>query len=552
LIPALAAAVVVASWAGIYFFARGRAVKNPTFHEITFRNGTVWDARFAPDGQSIIYGATWEGKPQELFSTRFDSTDSRPLGLGTAQILAISSKGEMAISLGAAAYSAFTQSGTLARVPLAGGAPRQILDQVMWADWSPDGESFAVIRHSGTPHNHLEFPIGNDIYEPQAWISHVRFSPNGEYLAIADHVQSGDDGRIVIIDRRGNLKATSSFYSSVQGLAWSPNGKEVWFTAVPGGAARSLYALDFSGKERLIYRAPGGVTIHDISHNGLVLLTTDKSRIGLFALAPGESKERSLSWFDWSLLSDLSADGKTLLFSETGEAVGADNAIFLRTTDGAPAVRLASGDFGNLSPDGKWAVIESGKPSKLMLVPTGAGEGRQLTDDKVQHFYAGWLPDGKTIFFNTIQQGQPPRGYLLNLDSPGAAPRPITPEGTVAFFSTPDGEFLLATDSNRQPWLCPVAGGEPKKLNLAIEPGEYVLSFFDNGKSLLVRTRTVPLKITRIDLATGKREPFREIAPADPAGVQSIPVIRFSADGKSYAYSLGRQLSDLYVVDGLK
>ncbi|HTC46100.1 MAG TPA: protein kinase [Candidatus Aquilonibacter sp.] len=552
LIPVLAAVLVLASWAAIYFLARRGAVSNPTFHEITFRNGTIWDARFAPDGQSIIYGAAWEGKPPELFSTRFDSTDSRPLSLGPAQILAISSKGEMAISLGAATYSAFTQTGTLARVPLAGGAPREVLDQVMWADWAPDGESFAVIRISGPNHNHLEFPIGNEIYTPQAWVSHVRFSPDGQFLAIADHIPSGDDGRIVIIDRHGNRKASSSFYSSVQGLAWSPSGKEVWFTAVPGGAARSLYALDFSGKERLIYRAPGGVTIHDISRNWLVLLTADKSRIGLFALAPGETKERSLSWFDWSLLNDISADGKTILFSESGEATGDNDSVFIRSTDGAPAVRLGSGDFGKLSPDGKWAIIETGKPAKLMLVPTRVGEPRQLTDDKVRHFNSGWLPDGKTIFFSTFRQGQPQRSYLLDIDSPGAAPRPITPEDTVAFLATPDGKFLLAYDANRQRWLYPVAGGEPQKMDVTTGPGEVILDFFDSGKSVLVRNRSVPIKITRIDLATGKRTPFREIAPADPAGVQSIPTLRFSADGKSYAYSLGRQLSDLYVVDGLK
>ncbi|MGA3349975.1 MAG: serine/threonine-protein kinase, partial [Candidatus Sulfotelmatobacter sp.] len=194
-IPALAV-LVLASWAGIYFLAHGRTVSNPTFHEITFRNGTIWEARFAPDGQSIIYGAAWEGAPYELFSTRFDSTDSRPLGLGQAQILAISSKGEMAISLGAAVSSAFTETGTLARVPMAGGAPRQVLEQVMWADWSPDGESFAVIRArtmtATLNNNHLEFPIGHEIYTPRAWVSHVRFSPDGKFLALADHIPAGD------------------------------------------------------------------------------------------------------------------------------------------------------------------------------------------------------------------------------------------------------------------------------------------------------------------------------------------------------------------------
>ena len=548
---AVAAALLVASWVGIYLFAHRSAPASPIFHEITFRNGTIWDARFAPDGQTIVYGANWEGNPAELFTTRFDSTDSRSVGLPSAQILSVSSKGEMAINLGAAPYTAFTMKGTLARVPLVGGAPREVLDAVQWADWGPDGESFAVIRPSPGG-NHLEYPIGNTIYSPEAWVSHVRFSPNGEYLAIADHVPSGDDGRIVVIDRHGNHKASSSFYTSVQGLAWSPNGKEVWFSAVPGGAARSLYALDLSGTERLIYRAPGGVTIHDISRSGLVLLTADKTRLGMFALAPGDARERSLSWFDWSLLLDLSADGKTLLFSESGEAMGNSSGVFLRNTDGSAAVRLGEGGFGKISPDGKWVIVEIGHPGKLTLLATGAGQSRQLTDNKVDHFAPGWLADNKTVFFGASEISKPPRSYLLDVESPGAAPRPITPEGVVASYATPDGKFLLARNLKQEYWLFPVGGGEPQKLNLDIQSDEFAIGFIDNGKSMLVRTRGLPVKITHIDLATGKRAPFKEIVPADPAGAQSIVALRFSADGKSYAYSLGRWLSDLYVVDGLK
>ncbi|MGD0758094.1 MAG: protein kinase [Candidatus Sulfotelmatobacter sp.] len=551
LMPLLGGVLLVASWAGVYRFAHRGAAANPTFHEITFRNGTIWDARFAPDGQTIIYGATWEGQPQEIFSTRFDSSDSRSVGLPTAQILSISSKGEMAICLHPAVYAHFTQSGTLARVALAGGAPREVLDNVMWADWAADGQSLAIIRPGSPALTHLEYPIGNVIYEPQGWVSHVRFSPSGEFLAVADHVRGGDDGRVVIIDAHGNRKASSSYYSSVEGLAWSPNGKEVWFSAVPGGSARSIYALDFSGKERLIYRSPGGLTIHDISRTGLLLLTADKVRVGLFALPPGETHERSLSWFDWSLLTDMSPDGKTIVFSETGEAVGTNYSIFLRHTDGSAPVRLGDGDFGKLSPDGKWVLVEDGAPAKLVLLPTGVGEPRQLTDDKIPHFNSGWLPDGKSIIFTSAEAGGH-RTYGMDVNAQGGEPRPLTPEGTTGSLVTPDGKFLLAGDANHQRWLYPITGGNPQKLNLALSPEEGIFSFFGDGKSVLVRGRGLPVKVFRVDLATGSRQLFREIVPADPAGAQSVPGLRFSADGKSYVYSLGRWLSDLYVVDGLK
>jgi Tol biopolymer transport system component len=551
LIPVLGALLLLASWAAVYRFARGgRVAANPTFHEVTFRNGTIWDARFAPDGQTVIYGAAWDGQPQEIFSTRFDSSDSRSVGLPAAQILSISSKGEMAISLHPSALIPFAQAGTLARVPLAGGAPREVLDNVLWADWTPDGQSLAVIRPTIGALAQLEFPIGNVIYEPLAWVSHVRFSPNGDFLAVGDHVQSGDDGRVVILDTRGNRKASSAFYSSVEGLAWSPDGKEVWFSAVPAGSARAIYALDLSGKERLIYRSPGGLTIHDISRAGLVLLTADKARISISALPPGETHERSLSWFDWTLLTDMSRDGKTIIFSETGEAEGNNYSVFLRKTDGSAAVRLGDGGFGFLSPDERWVLSEVGSPSKVMMLPTGVGEPKQLTDDKVEHFLSAWLPDSKTIVYSAAEPGHGPRTYLL--DSGGGEPRALTPENTTGNMISPDGKFLLATDAKRQRWLYPIAGGDPQKSNVVPNADERMMGFTADGKSVLLRNRSIPVQITRVDLATGQRTPWKEIIPADPAGVQSVPSLRFSADGKSYAYSVARILSDLFVVDGLK
>ena len=435
-------------------------------------------------------------------------------------------------------------------MPLAGGAPREVIDKAFWADWTPDGQSLAVIRQSANRGSHLEFPSGKVIYEPRGWVSHVRFSPSGEFLAMADHVPSGDDGRVVIVDARGNPKASSSFYTSVEGLAWAPNGKEVWFSAVPSGAARSIYALDLSGKERLIYRAPGGLTVQDISRDGRVLLTADKTRMSISVLAPGETRERSLSWFDWSLLTDLSADGKTIVFSESGEAEGGSDSILLRKTDGSPAVRLGEGGFGRLSPDGQWVACLLGSPRKLMLLPTGVGEPRQMTDDQNDHGSAAWLPDSKSIVFSANEPGHGPRMYVKDIQ--GGTPRVLTPEGTAGNLITPDGKYLVARDVNRQVWLYPIAGGDPQEINFTAGPNEFPVGFSGDGKGLLVEASGVPMKISLVDLATGRRVPFKEIAPADPAGVQSIPNIHFSADGKAYAYSALRVLSDLYVVDGMK
>src|SRR5215469_6619779 len=267
----------------------------PTYHQITFRRGMVRLARFSPDGQTIIYSATWESNPSEVFSTRLGSVASRSLGLAGADILAISPSGEMAVLLGSRQVRSWVYSGTLARVALAGGVPREILDDVQWADWGPDGESLAVVRDAGG-RNRLEFPIGKILYETVGWISHPRVSPKGDRIAFFDHPIPGDDaGSVAVVDLAGNKRTLSSTGTSAQGLAWSPNGEEIWFTEAQVSNARDLYTVTLSGRQREVARVPGILTLHDVSRDGRVLLGRDTWRREVAALAPGEKKERDLT-----------------------------------------------------------------------------------------------------------------------------------------------------------------------------------------------------------------------------------------------------------------
>ncbi len=550
LLPWLAALLLVASCAATYFVARRwGSHQEPSFHRLTFRRGTILSARFSPDGQTILYGAALEGKPVEIFTTRFDSTDSRPLGLEKTELLGISSRGEIAVTLNAHSSAAFVESGTMARVPLAGGAPREVMDGVEWADWTPDGLDLAVAR-TRSGRNVLEFPGDKIIYQPQGWVSHVRFSSDGKLLAFADHVPSGDDGRVVVVDREGNRKVTSSFYSSVEGLAWSRDGSEVWFTASHGGAARALYAMNMAGKERLVLRVPGTLSLQDNTRDGRVLITEDTPQIMMMALPPGEKKEKNFSWFDWSLLADISPDGKTLIFDESGEAVGARYGSFLRKTDGSPAVRLGDGTFSSLSPDGKWvASVDLGSPTQVQLLPIGAGQPRRLTNDALQHIRVAWIPDGSGLVCVAAEPNHPPRSYWLDLTG---KTRALTPEGTAGIAVTSDSKYLLATDAQAKHWLYPLAGGEPKPFPVNLNESERLVKFEPDGKSILIAQRGVPAKIFRVFLDSGRREEILEITPPDPAGVQAVLDARFSADNKAYAYSYFRVLSDLWVVDGLK
>lgn len=549
-LPALAAVLIAGSYAGVYFAARRTAdLALPSFHRLTFRRGSILVARFSPDGQTIVYGSSVEGKPLELLTTRFDSTDSRPLGFQKTQLLAISSTGELAVALNAHSTNAFLDGGTLGRVSLAGGAPREVVENVQSADWTPDGSDLAI-SHGGGFAADLEFPVGRVIYHPQGWVSHVRFSRTGDLLAFADHIANGDDGRIVIVTRDGNRKVSSSYYSSVEGLAWSRDGKEVWFTASPSGAARAVYAMDLVGKERLVLRVPGTLTLQDVTREGRVLLTEDNAQVGIMALPPGEHTEKNFSWFDWSLLSDISPDGSTLVFSETGEASNGKYGVFLRKVDGSPAVRLGDGTFPALSPDGKWVVaMDNGSPSQIELLPTGTGQPRRLTNDSLEHLLARWVPDGTGLVFAAAEANHRARSYWMDLNG---KTRVLTPEGTTGILITPDGKYLFARDSAGKTFLYPLAGGDAKPFTAPLEQDDVAFQFDPDGKSLLVGKRGVPMKIFRIYVDSNRRELVRELAPSDPAGVQSMLGARFSADGKSYAYTYFRVLSDLWVVDGLK
>lgn len=554
-IAAMAAVVLLVASYGAVFFA-GRHNSKPratTFHRLTFRRGSIRAARFAPDGQTIVYGAAWAGKPVELFTTRFDSTESRSLGLESGQILGISSTGELAILLHPETPEPFRQRGDLARVPLAGGAPHAELEGVEWADWTPDG-GLAIVRRVeaglGASLNLIESPPGKVIYRPGAWVSHLRAAPRGQFLAFADHIPGGDDGSVAVIDPNGKVLARSRHYGSIQGVAWSADGREVWFTAAPVGSERALYAMNLSGKERLVLRVPSILNLHDISRDGRVLLGKDDAQIGMVARGPGDKTERDISWFDWSLMLALSKDGKNVLFSETGEAVGAKYGVYLRNIDGSPAIRLGDGTFADLSPDGKSVVATSlQSPSQLVLLPTGVGEPRVITHDNIDHVFAGWHPDGKHILFIGVEKGHGRRTYVYDIAA--GTTRAITPEGIVAVAMSSDGNRLLTTANGRDFSVVAPEGGSPKPV-AGMLTDEQPIQWDADNKHLLVATRQMPMTVFRVDPDTGQRQPWKQITGIDPTGVENIATIRFDASGDAYAYSYYRVFSELYVVEGLK
>jgi len=528
----------------------------PTFHKLTFRRGEIFSARFAPDGQTIAYGAAWDGKPSEVFFARPESPESRPLGIPGSSILAISNAGEMALSLRFHFVAGFTTTGMLSRMAVAGGgAPRDVLDDVQWADWSPDGANFAVAREV-RGRNQLEFPIDKPIYHTAGWISHPRVSADGNLVAFLDHpILNDDGGALVVADRSGKTRTLADGFATVWGLAWAPGGKEIWFTASRSGNDRSLYAVTLSGKERLVDRVTGSLTLQDVSRDGRALISHDFPRLGILGVAAGETKERELSWLDNSLAADLSPDGQNLLIAESGEGGGPGYSVYLRKMDGSPAVRLGEGDGSALSPDGKWALAINARsePAQIVLLPTGAGGPKIVTKDAINHQVAVFFPDGKRILFSGNEPGRGTRLYVQDLE--GGKPQAITPEGIRLWRSkpiSPDGKSVIARGPEGRVFLYDISPSEPRPVP-GLEPGEIPVQWSPDGKSIYVYRRgDVPARVFRVERETGKRELWKELQPGDTTGLEEVANVWLTPDGRSYVYNHIRTLCDLYLAEGLK
>ena len=562
--PLLAASVLVALAAGVYAGKQmftPAPLSPPTYRQLTFRRGSIRSARFAPDGQTILYSAAWQGSPVDVFTARPEAPEARSMGLSRTQLVSVSSTSEMAVLLNSKAIGTWVNMGTLARAPLVGGAPREVLEHVQWADWSADGSNLVVVRDFGG-RNRLEYPVGKPLYETGGWVGHPRFSPKGNLIAFIDHPVQGDDsGSLAVVDLAGNKKILSGEWFTIQGLAWSPDGKEIWFTASKSGVDRTLYAITLDGKERMVLRLPGAVMIFDIFKDGRVLLMRASWRRELVGMTADDSKQHDLSWLDYTYPADLSADGKTLLFDEEGgggsldysKSGGLSYAVYVRKTDGSPAVLLGEGGAVALSPDGKWVVAQTqATPSQLKLLTTGAGEAKTLTADNINHAWAHWFPDAQHLLFTGNEPGKGVKLYVLDVAS--GKSQPISAEGVngTAFVISPDSQWVAGIGPDEKGYLYPANGGEPRAIP-GFNIGEQSITFSSDSRALYVyQPGELPARVDRLDVQTGQRTLWRQLIPTDPAGVETIGPILITPDAKTCIFGYHRMLADLYLVEGLK
>lgn len=556
-IAQIAAAVVIAGMLigiGWWLGHGGKQAAPAEYQQITFRTGQIGDARFAPDG-TIVYDAAWENNKKQLYLARTDDNGSRSLGITDADLLALSSKGELAIRLNALDLGGYMRMGTLARLPLSGGTPREVLENVGDADWSAEGDKMAVtVFVPQTRHWHLEYPIGKVLFDSINWISTPKISPDGKWVAIADHENpNGDDqGGVAVISMDGREKKLSTGWTSVEGIVWSPASDEVWFSASNAGSSDNLRGVTLEGKVRTIANVPGGMWTADI-RNGTLLVVAQQQRIGISGVPPGSKDERELGWLGWSTDMKISNDGKKVLFTEEADGGGPDYTVFLRDTDGSPPVRISDGLGLAISPDNKWVLTQPARGGPLSLVPTGAGEARQLThDDRAYTAEAAFQPDGKQLLAVGIEPGHGGRDYLIDLKSGDS--KPVTPEGTTGVLVSPDGTKVImrGPDGRIGVWLLDSSGLRPIP---GLDPTYTIAGWLPDNTSVYTvgndRYRKT-VKVYKLNTTTGKMEFWKEFGTGLSGGISGVGSPHFSSDGSAYAYIYVRILSQAYVARGLK
>jgi Tol biopolymer transport system component len=525
----------------------------PTFRQLTFERGTVREARFGPDGRTIVYGAAWEGDPVRTFMTRTDSTETVRVNIPDAQVLSVSRTGEMAISLGHA-FEGWMGTGTLARASMLGGAPRPLIEHVREAEWTPDGSDLAIVRRVAG-FERLEFPIGRVLYQTSGYISNVRFSPTGDQIAFADHpIFADDSGGVSVVNRQGTRTVLATGFNSVRGVAWSPGGREVWYSAAAGatGASYVLLASSLVGRQRVVYAGPTQFSLFDIAPDGRVLLSNDANERRVEALLAGDTAVRDISLRTVSTAFWVAPDGTAVTLSD--QAISGYDTYLLRVGASAP-VRLGHGQSYGMSSDGKWvAALPANEPRVLLHSPGTAGSRELPNPERIFVDAAAWLPDGSGLVLFGQPAGRLSRGYVLGLS--GGPPRPFTPEGVGAIkwwtlAVSPDGSRVLGRDIAGRIARYAIGGGAPEPVT-GLKPDDIPASWTSDGRGLLVAHGFGrPWIVERMDLGTGRRETVFEVRPREVAGLR-ISFLAVSPNGRYYVHSYSRLLSALYVVEGLR
>jgi Tol biopolymer transport system component len=560
-VAAIAGLLIVVAAVGGVFAGRAMAPQGaapPRFTMKTFEPQSIITARFTPDGEGMVFSAALTGNAVRLFHIQAGLSEARPFGPPRTHLLSVSSKGELAVLTEASLIAQRLFKGTLARMSI-DGSPRPWMENVREADWSPDGTTLAIV-HDESSKDRLEYPIGTVLYETAGYVSDLRVSPDGSRVAFMDHQNRYDDrGWVKVVDRDKNVTTLAGEFWGEEGLAWSPDGKTVYFAANdrqtgdeghPGDLAYQIHSASLAdpGNSVAALPSPGDFLIHDVAADGRWLTTREDMRLGVGAHLEGDKADRDLTWLNQSWTPRLSRDGTRILFGD-GTA-GKNYGVVWRPTDGSPIVRLGEGTDLDWSPDEAWVLAQIFSPPQLVLYPMGAGDPVRLNRGAIAEYQTAlWFPDGKSVLIAGNEAGKRTRTFRQVV--PDGEPKPILDEGVVPEAITPDGQTVLALDRDRQWRWYPLNGGASRLAAgmTAADRAESVVGWSADGKELFIRTGSdVPARIDRLDILTGRRALLAEVGPADQTGLFVFLPTSVSKDGRQYGYSYAKRLSTLFIV----
>jgi eukaryotic-like serine/threonine-protein kinase len=550
----VAAVATVAALGGFLAAAPARPAATQAapvhFEAKTFDQEFVGNARFMPDGQTIVFSAAKEGTIPDLFVSRANTAAPQPLGL-TAHLLSISSKGELAVLTDVEYISQRLYRGTLARMPI-DGAPRAWMKDVREADWAPDGSDLAIVHDLGS-RDRLEYPVGHVLKETAGYFSDPRVSPDGQRVAFFEHPARYDDrGWVRVVDRAGGEKTLAGEYWGVEGLAWSPDGTRGVYAAAAGQGHDQPYSVDLSGgaPPREEFPVVGSVLVQDVAKDGRWIVLRVDERIGIRAHVPDTAGEREFSWINGGIRPTLSRDASLLLFTDSSESAGQNYAATYRRTSGGPVVRLGEGLALDLSPDDALALSMMPSTPDLWVYPIGPGKSLHLARGPLSHYAdARWFPDSKRIVVCGSETGHLPRCYEQGIN--GGLPKPITPEGTMTARVSPNGEAVAAQQTDGNWIIARIRSGEIHALPGQLATKDVIVGWTADSRSVYVQHGETSARIDRVDVSTGARTILREIAPPDRAGLTSVEVDSFRDDG-SYAYFYLKEPTTIFVVSGVR
>lgn len=523
----------------------------PTFDARTFDSLPITSARFMPDGQTIVYSAIPQGRPPALFVINPSAEAPERLDAPSAHLLAVSSKGELAIITEPRYLAQRVYSGTLSRMTL-GSSPRAVAEDVREADWSPDGVTMAVVRDLGNVRDSLEFPAGTEIYQANGYLNNLRVSPDGNSVAFVEHKLRFDDrGWVKVVTRDGKVTTLTEELFGVFGLAWTDAGQSLVFSGNTSGASfLQPMIVPASGREpaRPAFGVPARFIVMDALADGRWLAVREDLSVGVRAMVPGQDSERDLSWIGTTGATGLSRDGEWLLMADVGLRGGPNYGVVLRKTDGSQPLRLGEGLPQGLSPDGKWAAAIISEPGSLVLYPTGPGAAAPINIAPIERPNSSqWFPDGNGLLVCGTTASRAPRCYRVDRD--GAPARPLAAEGVVANVA-PDGTTLLLALTDGRHQLSTIDGGALRPA-AGLRPGDRLIAWSRDSQAVYVQSGIqVPAQVERVVLATGARTFVRQLTPSGVGTVTSLYVADWVDDGRWYAYRFTSLPSTLFVVSG--